>query len=89
MNKCISRNPNIEWSFVESKMALINLDNADCYTLNTVGGLFYALADGKKNLDEIIELVSIKCKIDKEKIKPDLVFFAKQLESEGLIRFIS
>lgn len=88
MDRRILRNPQIEWAFVESEMALVNLENAGCYALNTIGGMIYALADGEHTLTEIAEIISQRCQVDKMQSEEDLIEFTYQLEAEGLIEFL-
>lgn len=88
MDRCILRNPKIEWAFVPPEMALINLNSADCYALNTTGGLVYALADGKHTLTEIADQICQRCQIDRTQAETDLIKFTDQLKSKALIEFL-
>ncbi len=71
---------------VKGEAVLLNAKTGDYFGLNEVGSDFYQLVDGKKNLDEIIDLLNQEYDVQRELLKADLEgLVARLLDKEILL----
>lgn len=71
---------------VKGEAVLLNAKTGDYFGLNEVGSDFYQLVDGKKNLDEIIDLLEQEYDVHREVLKADLEgLVVRLLEKEILL----
>jgi len=85
MGKYIAKRTGVIGKEIQSKSVLLNLDNGTYYTLNKTGTFIWSLLDQKREVNYLIERVTQRFDIDKDKAYSDVQVFIEALKDQGLI----
>jgi hypothetical protein len=81
----ILRNPGIIWTKVEGNVVMLSIELARYYEANTVGSLIWDLLDKPCTVDEIVEQVVARYRVEHEQCRTDVLKFLDTLEQRGLL----
>jgi len=71
----------------DNETVIVRKSDWKCFILNSTGTYIWKLLNKKKSIKDIINLLSIKYKIDKKRAKKDTIAFLNYLKKLGLIYF--
>ena len=89
-NKCYQRDPNIVSRKIANEVILVPIrhnvgDLESIYTLNEVAARIWELIDGRRNTDQIRNIIIEEFQVSAEEAEQDLNEFIKKLEKiEGI-----
>ncbi len=82
----LNQNQDFLVQVVKGEAVLLNSKTGDYFGLNEVGSDFYQLVDGKKGLEEIIDLLDEEYDVKREVLKADVEkLVARLLEKKILL----
>jgi hypothetical protein len=79
------RDDRVVWRDIAGQVVIAERDNSKIRTLNKVASLIWTLADGTKQLDDIVAVICDKFEVDKEQAQADCDEFCNELMSSDLI----
>ena len=79
---------NVSYGQLVDEPALVLEDQDDAIVLNESAACFIELCDGKRTLDEIIEMVVEDFEVSAEQLKLDLQGFIQEMAQEGIIEAV-
>ncbi len=81
----ISRNPSTIWTKLEGNVVLLNVELAHYYEANSIGSLIWDMLDKPCSMDEIVERIVSRYRVDREQCRADVAKFLDSLSQVGLL----
>ncbi len=89
LTKVVKKNEDIAWRVLEGEVIIITPEDSVQHYMNEVGSTIWGFADGKRTVQEIIELMKAEYKeniekklVTPEEIETDVISFISELSSE-------
>lgn len=70
---------------IEGEIVIITPEDCMLHVLNTVGTRLWKLADGKRNIEEIISIICDEFQVEREVAGADTLEFIEQLQEKGVL----
>jgi radical SAM protein with 4Fe4S-binding SPASM domain len=74
------------WRVIKGKVVILTLDGREIYTLNKVGSTIWELADGSRDLKELVSLIHERFDVSFETIHAEVFEFVKQLVDKNILQ---
>ena len=71
----------------DNETVIVRKSDLKCFILNSTGSFIWRLLNRRKSIENIVNLLSKKYKINKEQTKRDIINFISYLKKVGLIYF--
>ena len=81
----LSRSPKTAWRVIEGEAVILSLDTKAFRGLNPVGSRVWELIDGRRSVDEIVEVVVREFDVTREQAAADVQAFVRELLDKGLV----
>ena len=81
----VTRNPATAWRTIEGEAVILSMDTKVFRGLNAVGSRVWELIDGRRSVDEIVELVAGEFEVAPDVAARDVSAFVEQLLAKGLV----
>ena len=81
----LSRSPKTAWRVIEGEAVILSLDTKAFRGLNPVGSRVWELIDGRRSVDEIVEVVVREFDVTHEQAARDVQAFVRELLDKGLV----
>ncbi|HKB24818.1 MAG TPA: PqqD family protein [Methylomirabilota bacterium] len=81
----LSRSPKTAWRVIEGEAVILSLDTKAFRGLNAVGSRVWELIDGRRSVDEIVEVVVREFDVTREQAAADVQAFVRELLDKGLV----
>ncbi len=78
-------NNNIIAKDLQGDMVLLNKENGDYFTLNSIGSEVYNYICDRKETEEIIDLLFGKYDIEYDKLKADVISLIDELKEKNIL----
>jgi hypothetical protein len=80
------RDDRVVWRDIAGEVVIAERDNSKIRTLNKVASLIWSLADGTRQMDDIITAIYDKFEITREQAQADSEDFCRELLAENLFK---
>lgn len=80
------RSDELVWRVIGGEVVILTADGHEIHTLNRVGSAIWELADGTRNIKEIITLICERFDVDFEGAQTDVLEFAEQLVGKNILQ---
>ncbi len=81
----LSRSPKTAWRVIEGEAVILSLDTKAFRGLNPVGSRMWELIDGRRSVDEIVEVIVREFDVTREQAAVDVQAFVRELLDKGLV----
>ena len=81
----LSRSPKTAWRVIEGEAVILSLDTKAFRGLNPVGSRVWELIDGRRSVDEIVEVIVREFDVTHEQAAADVQAFVRELLDKGLV----
>jgi hypothetical protein len=81
----LERNEEIAWSELGDEIVVLDIEEGTYYTLNQVSAEIWKLADGKRTIAEIVDLIFAGYEADREQIRDDVTRIIGDFSEKNLI----
>jgi hypothetical protein len=81
----LSRSPKTAWRVIEGEAVILSLDTKAFRGLNPVGSRVWELIDGRRSVDEIVEVIVREFDVTRERAAGDVQAFVRELLDKGLV----
>ena len=81
----LSRSPKIAWRVIEGEAVILSLDTKAFRGLNPVGSRVWELIDGRRSVDEIVEVIVREFDVTPEQASGDVQTFVRELLDKELV----
>jgi hypothetical protein len=81
----LSRSPKTAWRVIEGEAVILSLDTKAFRGLNAVGSRVWELIDGRRSVDEIVEVIVREFDVTREQAAGDVQAFVRELLDKGLV----
>ncbi len=81
----LSRSPKTAWRVIEGEAVILSLDTKAFRGLNPVGSRVWELIDGRRSVDEIVEVIVREFDVTHEQAARDVQAFVRELLDKGLV----
>ena len=85
----VRRMDHVVWKVIEGKGILLNLENGAYFDADPVGLAIWQLCDGRTTVSQISNSISLKFRMDPEKVRRDASKFISELKRQRLVEIIS
>lgn len=85
MNKTITKSKEIEFKYLDDEVYILSLKKGRIYKLDNVGTYIWKLIDGKKIVQDIINILSEKYDVNKENLRKDVTEFINKGVKQKII----
>ncbi|ACV62453.1 conserved hypothetical protein [Desulfofarcimen acetoxidans DSM 771] len=85
MKSVPTKNRDIIWQFLKGEAVLLNPIDGSYFGLNSVGSSFWEKVDGKKTIEEILDLLLQEYMVERDVLVRDIEEFVHSMEDKGLI----
>lgn len=82
---CPTRVERVVWQTVGDEVVILDTDSSTIRILNETAGFIWALADGRKKIEDIVPDVCDRFEVTPGEAKADVVEFCEELLQAGLI----
>lgn len=86
IDSCPWRSDNLVWRVIEGEVVILTTDGREIHTLNKVGSAIWELADGTRNIKEIISLICERFDVSFEVALADVLEFVKKLADKKILQ---
>lgn len=86
INGYLVRDDRVVWRDIAGEVVIAERDNSKIRTLNKVASLIWSLADGTRQMDDIITAICDKFEISRGQAQSDSEEFCRLLLAEDLIK---
>jgi hypothetical protein len=80
------RSDELAWRVIDGEVVILTPDGREIHTLNKVGSAIWELADGTRNIKEIISLICERFDVSFDMAHADVLKFAQQLEAKKILQ---
>ena len=80
------RSNELVWRVIGDEVVILTADGHEIHTLTKVGRAIWELADGTRNIKEIISQICERFNVSFETARADVLEFAKQLVDKNILR---
>nr|QNO53066.1 PqqA binding protein [Methanosarcinales archaeon ANME-1 ERB6] len=80
------RSDELVWRVIEGEVVILTADGHEIHTLSKVGRAIWELADGTRNIKEIVSLICERFDVSFEVAQADVMEFAKQLVDKKILQ---
>ncbi len=81
----LSRSPKTAWRVIEGEAVILSLDTKAFRGLNPVGSRVWELIDGRRSVDEIVEVIVREFDVTPERAAADVQTFVRELLDKELV----
>jgi hypothetical protein len=81
------RAPTTAWRVIEGEAVILTMDTKLLCGLNTVGSRVWELIDGRRDVEQIAEVIAREFRVEPERARADVRAFLQQLADKGLVTF--
>jgi hypothetical protein len=81
----LSRSPKTAWRVIEGEAVILSLDTKAFRGLNPVGSRVWELIDGRRSVDEIVEVILREFDVTPERAAEDVHTFVRELLDKELV----
>ena len=81
----VSKSSATAWRIIEGEAVIISLDTKIFRGLNAVGSRVWELIDGRRSVDEIVEVIVREFDVTREQAAGDVQAFVRELLDKGLV----
>ena len=81
----LSRSPKAAWRVIEGEAVILSLDTKAFRGLNPVGSRVWELIDGRRSVDEIVEVIVREFDVTPERAGADVQTFVRDLLDKELV----
>lgn len=79
------RSDELVWRVIDGEVVILTVDGNQIHTLNKVGRAIWELADGTRNIKELISLICERFDVSFEVAQADVLEFAEQLADKNIL----
>jgi hypothetical protein len=80
-----ARNPATAWRVIAGEAVILSLDTKVLRGLNAVGSRVWELIDGRRSVDEIVDVIAREFATERATAAADVDAFVKELCDRGLV----
>ena len=81
----LSKSPATAWRVIEGEAVILSLDTKVFRGLNAVGSRVWELIDGRRSVDEIVEVIVREFEVTPERAATDVQDFVRELLDKELV----
>lgn len=85
----VKRGESVEWSLVEKKAVLVNIEDGVVLKLDDVGTAVWLAIDGKKTMSEIARIICELYEVDERTVRGDLMRLIRNLRSSEAVEYVN
>ena len=89
LDSYLRRSDELVWRVIDGEVVILTADGHQIHTLNKVGSAIWELADGTRNIKEVISLIRERFEVSSETAQADVLDFAEQLEAKKILLIIN
>ena len=86
LDSYLRRSDELVWRTIKGEVVILTADGREIHTLNQVGSAIWELADGTRNIKEIISLTCERFDVSLEVAQADVQEFADQLVAKKILQ---
>lgn len=83
------RSPLVVSRLLDEEAVLVHPVQGKVRVLNQVGARVWDLADGRRTLDDIVQMIASEYTVDSSRVQADVVVFCEDLVQRGVLLFDS
>ena len=87
MNKIPNKSKQIEFKYLDDETFILSFDKGRFYKLDKVGTDIWKLVDGKRDINEITEILYKKYDVKKTYLKKNVMEFLKRARKFSILTF--
>jgi len=80
-----TRNAATAWRVIEGEAVILSLDTKVLRGLNAVGSRVWELIDGRRDVDEIVDVIAREFATERPRVAPDVDAFVQALLDRSLV----
>ena len=80
-----TRNAATAWRVIEGEAVILSLDTKVLRGLNAVGSRVWELIDGRRRVDEIVDVIAREFATERTRVAPDVDAFVQALLDRSLV----
>lgn len=81
------RAPTTAWRVIEGEAVILAVDSKVLRGLNAVGSRVWELIDGRRDVEQIVDVLVGEFAVERERARADVEFFLHALADRGLVTF--
>lgn len=86
LDSCLCRSDELVWRVIDGEVVILTVDGREIHTLNKVGSAIWELADGTRNIKELVHQICERFDVRFEVAQADVLEFAKQLVDKKIVQ---
>lgn len=81
------RAPATAWRVIEGEAVILAVDSKVLRGLNAVGSRVWELIDGRRDVEQIVDVLVGEFAVERERARADVELFLRALADRGLVTF--
>lgn len=86
LDSYLHRSEDLVWREIKGEVVILTADGREIHTLNKVGSAIWELADGRRNIKELITQICKRFDVRFEVAQADVQEFAEQLVAKKILQ---
>jgi len=86
LDSCLCRSDELVWRVIDGEVVILTADGHQIHTLNKVGSAIWELADGTRDIKEIVSRICERFAVSFEVAQADVLDFANKLVDKKILK---
>ena len=86
LGSCLCRSDELVWRVIDGEVVILTADGHEIHTLSKVGSAIWELADGTRNIKEIVTQICARFDVSFDVAQVDVLDFAEQLVAKKILQ---